>query len=67
MLDSFSVPYSVQAAMAEDGYVRLSDLADRYSDSKEVRTDAPRERGFKDGENNFDGKTSKFVAMRLCA
>ena len=42
-LDSFSVPYSVEAAMAEDGYVRLSDLADRYSDSKEVRADAPRE------------------------
>ena len=56
VLDSFSVPYSVQAAMAEDGYVRLSDLADRYSDSKEVRADAPRELGFKDGENNFDSK-----------
>ena len=65
ILDSFAVPYSVQAALADDGYVRISDLADRYSDSKEVRAAAPRELGFKDGDNNFDSKTFKFVAMRL--
>lgn len=65
IMDSFSVPYSVQAAMASDGYVRLSDLADRYSDSKEARTDAPKELGFAPGTNNFDDKSSKFVAMRL--
>ena len=65
ILDSFAVPYSVQAALADDGYVRLSDLADRYADSKEVRKDAPAELGFEPNKNNFSEKTSKFVAMRL--
>jgi hypothetical protein len=65
ILDSFSVPYSVQAALSDDGYVRISDLADRYSDSKEVRQNAPAELGFEPNKNNFTDKTSKFVAMRL--
>ena len=65
ILDSFSVPFIIQAQLAKDGYIRLTDLADRWEDSKTARCEAPDELGFKLGESNFDGKSSKFASMRL--
>ena len=65
ILDSFSVPFFVQAELAKDGYVRLSDLADRWEDTATARKEAPEELHFKDGENNYEKSSSKFVAIRL--
>ena len=59
------IPYSVQAALAQEGYVTLEDIADRWDDPAAARTNGPRALGFESGANGFTDQSSAFTAMRL--
>ena len=59
------IPYSVQAAIAKDGYITLEDIADRWDDPAAARTNGPRVLGFDPGNNGFTEQSSAFTAMRL--
>ena len=59
------IPYSVQAAIAKDGYITLEDIADRWDDAAAARTNGPRVLGFDPGNNGFTEQSSAFAAMRL--
>ena len=59
------IPYSVQAVLAQEGYVTLEDIADRWDDPTAARTNGPRALGFEPGANGFTDQSSAFTAMRL--
>ncbi|CAE7700384.1 CML13 [Symbiodinium sp. KB8] len=59
------IPYSVQAALAQEGYVTLEDIADRWDDPAAARTNRPRTLGFESGTNGFTEQSSAFTGMRL--
>ena len=47
------IPYSVQAVLAQEGYVTLEDIADRWDDPTAARTNGPRALGFEPEANGF--------------
>ncbi|CAE7439728.1 MKK3, partial [Symbiodinium microadriaticum] len=53
------------AALAQEGYVTLEDIADRWDDPAAARTHGPRTLGFESGANGFTEQSSAFTAMRL--
>ncbi|CAE7692891.1 MKK3 [Symbiodinium sp. KB8] len=59
------IPYSVQSVLAQEGYVTLEDIADRWDDPTAARTNGPRALGFESGANGFTDQSSAFTAMRL--
>ena len=65
LLDLKMVPYYIQHQLAQEGYVTIEDLADRWDTPETARQKAPEELNFKSGDNGFTDATSKFVAMRL--
>ena len=65
LLNAHRVPYSVQAAMAKEGYTTIADIADRWLTKAACRSDSPKDYNFNAGENGFDEKTSLRTAIRL--
>ena len=59
--DLYGIPYSLQAAMAHQGYVTLEDLADRWDDEIKARTSGPAALGF----DAWDDEKKAFISMRL--
>ena len=62
------IPYSVQAALAQEGYVgyvTVEDIADRWDDPAAARTNGPRALGFESGTHGFTDQSCAFTAMRL--
>ena len=55
------IPWVVQAKLAQEGYVTVEDLGDRWNTPQEARAQGPRDLEFQAGENN----SSRFTAMRL--
>ena len=59
------IPWVVQAKLAQEGYVTVEDLGDRWNTPEDARAQGPRDLEFRNGENNFDEASSRFTAMRL--
>ena len=55
----------MQAKLAQEGYVTVEDLGDRWNTPEDARAQGPRDLEFQDGENNFNQASSRFTAMRL--
>ena len=53
------------AGLADDGYVSMSDLADRWVTKAEARANSATDYGFTDGANAYDAKSSLRTAIRL--
>ena len=47
------IPWVVQAKLAQQGYVTVEDLGDRWNTPEDARAQGPRDLEFQDGENNF--------------
>ena len=65
ILVSKQIPWVVQARLAQDGYVTVEDLGDRWTPPEGANTQGPRDLQFEDGQNGFNANTSRFTAMRL--
>ena len=59
------IHWVVQAKLAQEGYVTVEDLGDRWNTPEDARAQGPRDLEFQDGENNFNQASSRFTAMRL--
>ena len=59
------VPYFIQAAIANDGYTTLRDLADRWTTKESCRTDSAKDYGFRDGENGYIAASTLRASIRL--
>ena len=64
-MNAFQVPYFIQGQLAEDGFVTLADLADRWPDKATARTSGPKDYGFLPNSNGYDDKSSLRTAVRL--
>ena len=58
------IPWEVVAKMADDGYVTMEDLADRWGTAENARTSFPAELNFT-RDANIPEAQEKFVAMRV--
>jgi len=62
IMNSFRLPYSIQAKLAEDEFTSVNDIALRWVDLDQARSQAPGELGFSAGDaadrgpNSFPGK-----------
>ena len=68
-LEANRVPYSIQAELAKQDYLSLSDLAFYWKTSDDARDNAPKDLGFKHDINNntfkFTEQVERRSAMRL--
>ena len=65
LLLNYKVAWHIISKMADLGYSTLADLAHIYDDVASVKTDAPKELEFKDGENGFTEELKKLHSVRL--
>lgn len=65
VMNSFNVPYYVQAQMADEGYRTISDLACRWDSPKDAKAEAPEDYKFQDGTAGYTKSTSLRTAIRL--
>eukprot|EP00971_Amphidinium_carterae_P128169 2538851-Amphidinium_carterae.1 len=65
LFGSLSIPYHVQAAFAQSGFSTVADLADRWANKSEARSQGPADLGFKAGSNNHTAASSLVTAVRL--
>lgn len=64
LLTHKSIPWQVMAKLAQDGYVTMQDLADRWDTAETARTAAPAELEFARNANVTEAQ-EKFIAMRI--
>ena len=65
LLLGHKVAWHITAAIADQGYSTLADLADLFDDIASVKTQAPRDFAFEDRNNSFSAITSKLHSIRL--
>ena len=61
IMNTFGIPYSVQAKMANDGYTTVGDLADRWDTPEKAREKASAALGF----NDFAEQQKDHTSMRV--
>ena len=64
LLTHKSIPWQVMAKLAQDGYVAMEDLADRWDTAETASTAAPAELDFA-GNAHITEAQEKFVAVRI--
>ena len=66
LLTSHGIPFMIIAAIADDGYHTMADIADRYTDMADTKTHAPTDYRFSHALcNAYADKDTIFAAMRL--
>eukprot|EP00438_Fugacium_kawagutii_P024433 Skav202106 [mRNA] locus=scaffold1980:78609:79907:+ [translate_table: standard] len=65
LLISKEIPWRVMGKLADDGYVTLDDLADRWDTAAAARTNSPRDLDFVNGTHGVPQAEEQFIAMRI--
>ncbi|CAE8638495.1 unnamed protein product [Polarella glacialis] len=65
ILDQYSIPYSIQASLAQDGYVTLDDLSCRWDTPELARSNAEVYLGFSSTHTGWDKRASEHACMHL--
>ncbi|CAE8724902.1 unnamed protein product, partial [Polarella glacialis] len=64
ILDQYSIPYSIQATLARDGYVTIDDLSCRWDTPELARSNAEVDLGFSSTHTGWDKRASEHACMR---
>ncbi|CAE8656124.1 unnamed protein product [Polarella glacialis] len=65
ILDQYSIPYSIQATLARDGYVTIDDLSCRWDTPELARSNAEVDLGFSPRHTGWDKRASEHTCMHL--
>ena len=64
LLAAKQIHWVIQARLANDGYVTVEDLADRWDSPEQAREEGPRDLGFEPTNQGWDEASSRFAATR---
>jgi hypothetical protein len=61
----YQIPYYIQAALADEGFLTMADIAMRWPSPSKVREEAPKDYKFEDGSAGYTKASSLRTAIRL--